>query len=141
MRAFKCIFNGFVIGMFAAVLASKSVWLEMRMNLGYVIFGVWALITAISLFLVYSGTQRNLFNWITTLVILAAALAGSLIALGPARLTRVPASLLREGLSMSGVPLTTWNILLLVVMILSTILIVAYDFKQGSMKTVNGKDS
>ena len=103
--------------MLISVILFQNTWLEMRVNIGWIFFGL-----IILLFLLQVCTKR--------LKKISATLAFSTLSssvsiyymLGLERLKIIPASIIREGIMQNRIPFGTINILLIIITIIGWIL-------------------
>ena len=127
MNLFTVIYNGFVLGLFFSILAFQSEWLEMRMNVGLIIF-----ITIIISIIIYITAivkkkrihKKNLE--IFTLGSLGTSFIIALVILGAKRITTLPASIFREALGITNISFGIINIVVLLIILLGIVPILAY---------------
>ena len=127
MNFFTFIYNGFVLGLFFSVLAFQSEWLEMRMNVGLIIF-----ITIIMSIIIYIAAlvkkkrihKKNLK--IFTLGSLGTSFIITFVILGAKRITTLPASIFREALGITNISFGIINIVVLLIILLGIVPILAY---------------
>lgn len=106
MKTFTLLYNSFLWATALAVALFRITWLEMRVNLGWILFGLWAI-----LFL--CARLRGLRpGRIVTGVSLAGAIGCCMLLLGWERLFAVPALILREGLGINRTPVEMINVAL-----------------------------
>ena len=106
-RVFICFYNALLWGLLLAVLLYQNTWLEMRVNLGWVFFGL-----ALILFALQAGIRplrRACGAWSVATASLIAVCAGCWLLLGPEGLPVVPASIIREGLMRPRLPFRVVN--------------------------------
>lgn len=125
MKYFNSIYNSFLWGMVVAITSFKSEWLEMRVNIGYVFFGVFLTLSVI-LSLISKRKSLNLRGVVTTVNLCACTIYG-IILYGFERLAVVPASILREGLHRNKIPFSTINWVLLIIVVLGFVTIIVFN--------------
>ena len=106
--------------MLISVILFQNTWLEMRVNIGWIFFGL-----IILLFLLQVCTKR-LKKISATLAFSTLSLVISSVSiyymLGLERLKIIPASIIREGIMQNRIPFGTINILLIIITIIGWIL-------------------
>ncbi|MDR0839862.1 MAG: hypothetical protein LBN26_00520 [Christensenellaceae bacterium] len=122
---FKAVYNGFLWALLLAMLCFSNTWLQMRINTGYVCFGLVVLLS-IALHIV-RRKHSKLCNWAFTLCNLAVCAGIALAVFGWRRLQVVPAALLREGLRQPRLPFATINGALLIWLIAGFVGIAVWD--------------
>lgn len=128
MKYLKIMYNTFLWALVFAITCFKSEWLEMRVNVGYILFITFVVLTVIlSICLRKKHLQLNLKFTIINLVI--CFIYGNFI-YGFKRLQVVPASIIREGINMTRVPFSKINMILLIILILGLLLILLSDRKE-----------
>jgi hypothetical protein len=118
-RFLKALYNAFPPAMLIAVGLFRITWLEMRVNIGWIFFGLWALFTLI--LVVWSRFFGKLLSVGGTSANLLVCCAGCAALLGLKRLAVVPASLIREGLTMTRLPFSTVNAVVIAALLLGWI--------------------
>lgn len=121
MRIVKLLYNGFIWGLLAAVLAFQNTWLEMRINIGYIIPLLIALVLISSLL---TGTIKHDFKLIDRLglkfamvnLVLCSIIA--FIVLGFDRLAVVPAAIVREGIKATGISFSIINTCIVAILLI-----------------------
>ena len=112
MKTFALLYNSFLWATAAAVALFRITWLEMRVNMGWILFGLWAI-----LFL--CAHLRGLRpGRVGTAVSLAGAIGCCALLLGWERLFAVPAFILREGLGIDRTPVDAINVVLAGILLL-----------------------
>ena len=128
MKYLKIMYNTFLWALVFAITCFKSEWLEMRINVGYILFITFGVLTVIlSIYLRKKDLQLNFKFTIINLVI--CFIYGNFI-YGFKRLQVVPASIIREGINMTRVPFSKINMILLIILILGLLLILLSDRKE-----------
>ncbi|MGK0467939.1 hypothetical protein [Clostridium sp.] len=118
MKFFTFIYNGFVLGLFFSILAFQSVWLEMRMNVGIIIF--ITIILSIIIYAVVLLKKKRVLEKslkIVTLWSFGISAIVTLLILGTKRITTLPASIFREALGLTNIKFAIINIILLVILL------------------------
>lgn len=129
VRFFNKFYNCALWGMVAAMLSGQNVWIGMRVNLGWIFYGVW-LLTLI----VFGCIRRLHFGWKFTSSNVAACAAVSLIVFGTRKLQTLPAAILREGLGQTHWHLGTVGTGILIFLIVGYALILALNLRRGGSK-------
>ena len=128
MKYLKIMYNTFLWALVFAITCFKSEWLEMRVNVGYILFITFGVLTVIlSIYLRKKGLQLNLKFTIINIVI--CFIYGNFI-YGFKRLQVVPASIIREGINMTRVSFSKINLILLIILVLGLLLILFSDRKE-----------
>lgn len=128
MKYLKIMYNTFLWALVFAITCFKSEWLEMRVNVGYILFITFGVLTVIlSIYLRKKDLQFNLKFTIINIVI--CFIYGNFI-YGFKRLQVVPASIIREGINMTRVPFSKINLILLIILVLGLLLILFSDRKE-----------
>lgn len=129
MKYLKTMYNAFLWALVITITCFKSEWLEMRVNMGYILFVTFIVLTVIlSIYLRKKNLQLNFKFTIINLVI--CFVYGNLI-YGFKRLQVVPASIIREGINMTRLSFSTVNMVLLIISILVLLLILFSDKKSN----------
>lgn len=111
MKFLGMLYNSFLWAMLVSLVCFKSEWLEMRVNVGCILFGLW-LVLALTAALLLRRRKRRL-GPVFTLANLAVCLAVGVFLYGPRRMTVVPAAIIREGLHMTRIPFLFVNLVIL----------------------------
>lgn len=128
MKYLKIMYNTFLWALVFAITCFKSEWLEMRINVGYILFITFGVLTVIlSIYLRKKDLQLNFKFTIINLVV--CFIYGNFIYRFK-RLQVVPASIIREGINMTRVPFSKINMILLIILILGLLLILLSDRKE-----------
>ena len=106
MKTFALLYNSFLWATAAAVALFQITWLEMRVNMGWILFGLWAIL---SLCAHLRGLRPGRSG---TTASLAGAIGCCALLLGWERLFAVPAFILREGLGIDRTPVDAINVVL-----------------------------
>lgn len=119
MKFFILIYNGFIWGLLVAVMATRSLWLDMRISIGMII-------PTIILFTIIVGLiakNRLIITLKFTLVNLILCFVLTFLILGTKRLAVVPASIIRESIKMTSMSFSIVNWVLLISLALGLIVI------------------
>ncbi len=128
MKYLKIMYNAFLWALVFAITCFKSEWLEMRVNIGYILFIAFVVLTVIfSIYLRKKNLQLGFKFTIINIVI--CFIYGNFI-YGFKRLQVVPASIIREGINITRVPFSKINLILLIILILGLLLILFSDRKE-----------
>ena len=106
------LYNAFNLAMFVSVLMSRDEWLEMRVNMGWVFFGL-----AVILFAVQSAVKlfrRLCSTFAVSLLCVAVSFGGMYLVLGAEGLPVIPAAIIREGLMQSRLTFSAINTALII---------------------------
>ncbi len=121
MRYITLLYNSFLWALVISITAFTSEWLEMRVNIGTVLFGIWLLLFIILSFIFRKKTFKNSF--IFTLVNLVICFIYGVILYGIERIGIVPASIIREGLHMTSIKFSSVNIALCTILLVGLVVI------------------
>ncbi|MBN9647397.1 MAG: hypothetical protein E6356_00415 [Terrisporobacter othiniensis] len=128
MKYLKIMYNAFLWALVFAITCFKSEWLEMRVNIGYILFIAFGVLTVI--FSIYLRKKNLQFGFKFTIInIVICFIYGNFI-YGFKRLQVVPASIIREGINITRVPFSKINLILLIILILGLLLILFSDRKE-----------
>jgi len=119
MRYFILIYNGFVWGLLTAIIAFNNQWLEMRINIGYLIPAVMLVV----LIAVLTSKKTVIITGKFTAVNLFLCFILTYGVLGTKRLTVVPAAIIREAIKMTDVKFAAVNLFLVLCLTLGLITI------------------
>ena len=122
MRYFAWIYNGFVWGLLAAIIAFNNQWLEMRVNIGYLIPAVM-LIAMIAVLTVKKQVIITAKFTALNLLLCFLLIYGIL---GTKRLTVVPAAIIRESIKMTDIGFPAINLVLILCLMLGFITILIW---------------
>ncbi|SHJ84001.1 hypothetical protein SAMN02745975_03016 [Geosporobacter subterraneus DSM 17957] len=113
MDTFKLMYNSFLWGLGAAIIAFQIEWLEMRMNIGIII----PVVAVISFFIVSlirrmkkAGKYTHFMNAKFTTVNLIICLIIAVVMLGLNRIQVVPAAIIREALGLTYIKFSVMNL-------------------------------
>ena len=124
MKFFTVLYNTLFWSLLVSFIMFKNTWIEMRINIGTVLFILWILFFIIFYKLYFI---KNIFKFSIINFIIFAIL--SLTILKPKGLIYIPSSIIREGLHLTGIlNLNTINTVL-IIFIISGILLI-YIFKK-----------
>lgn len=124
MKFFTVLYNTLFWSLLVSFIMFKNTWIEMRINIGTVLFILWILFFIIFYKLYFI---KNIFKFSIINFIIFAIL--SLIILKPKGLIYIPSSIIREGLHLTGIlNLNIVNTVLIIFIILGILLI--YIFRK-----------
>lgn len=135
MNGIKVMYNSFLWALMIAITCFKSEWLEMRVNVGYILFGAFIILSIISS--IYCNKKKYKLNTKFTLINLIICFIYSIILYGFKRLQIVPASIIREGINMTRVPFSKINSILVVILIVGISTIFLSDRKEYNKSNEN----
>lgn len=98
MKFFTVLYNTLFWSLLVSFIMFKNTWIEMRINIGTVLFILWILFFIIFYKLYFI---KNIFKFSIINLIIFAIL--SLIILKPKELIYIPSSIIREGLHLTGI--------------------------------------
>lgn len=124
MKFFTVLYNTLFWSLLVSFIMFKNTWIEMRINIGTVMFILWILFFIIFYKLYFI---KNIFKFSIINLIIFAIL--SLIILKPKGLIYIPSSIIREGLHLTGI--LNLNVInaVLIIFIISGILLI-YIFRK-----------
>lgn len=98
MKFFTTLYNSFLWSLLIAFIMFKNVWLEMRINVGSVLFILWILFFIIfyKIYFIKNTFKFSVINLIISIII-------SLIILKPYGISTIPFLIIREGLHLTGI--------------------------------------
>lgn len=124
MKFFTVLYNTLFWSLLVSFIMFKNTWIEMRINIGTVLFILWILFFIIFYKLYFI---KNIFKFSIINLIIFAIL--SLIILKPKGLIYIPSSIIREGLHLTGILNLNAINMVLIIFIISGILLI-YIFKK-----------
>ena len=124
MKFFTVLYNTLFWSLLVSFIMFKNTWIEMRINIGTVLFILWILFFIIFYKLYFI---KNIFKFSIINLIIFAIL--SLIILKPKGLISIPSSIIREGLHLTGILNLNVVNAVLIIFIISGILLI-YIFKK-----------
>ena len=124
MKFFTVLYNTLFWSLLVSFIMFKNTWIEMRINIGTVLFILWILFFIIFYKLYFI---KNIFKFSIINFIIFAIL--SLIILKPKGLIYIPSSIIREGLHLTGILNLNVVNAVLIIFIISGILLI-YIFKK-----------
>lgn len=124
MKFFTVLYNTLFWSLLVSFIMFKNTWIEMRINIGTVLFILWILFFIIFYKLYFI---KNIFKFSIINLIIFAIL--SLIILKPKGLISIPSSIIREGLHLTGILNLNAINTVLIIFIISGILLI-YIFKK-----------
>ena len=110
MKYFSILYNSFLWALAVSITSFKSEWLEMRVNIGLILFALWLLLFVVISLISRKKTINMGFSF--SAINLAICAIFGLILYGPRRLAVVPASIVREGLHMTSFSFSSINLVL-----------------------------
>ncbi|MPM96594.1 hypothetical protein SDC9_143759 [bioreactor metagenome] len=128
MKYLKIMYNAFLWALVFAITCFKSEWLEMRVNIGYILFIAFGVLTVI--LTAYLRKKDLQLNFKFTIINIAICFIYGNFIYGFKRLQVVPASIIREGINMTRVPFSKINMILSIILILGLLLILLSDRKE-----------
>lgn len=132
MKYIKIIYNSFLWAMVIAITCFKNEWLQMRVNMGYILAASFILLVVV-LTLVFRKRVCKM-NTVFTVSNLIVCTVYGMIVYGFQRLQIVPAALIREGIHQTRIPFSTINIVLLLVVVVGVIFIGTIDILRSKKK-------
>lgn len=124
MKFFTVLYNTLFWSLLVSFIMFKNTWIEMRINIGTVLFILWVLFFIIFYKLYFI---KNIFKFSIINLIIFAIL--SLIILKPKGLIYIPSSIIREGLHLTGILNLNAINMVLIIFIISGILLI-YIFRK-----------
>lgn len=124
MKFFTVLYNTLFWSLLVSFIMFKNTWIEMRINIGTVLFILWILFFIIFYKLYFI---KNIFKFSIINFIIFAIL--SLIILKPKGLIYIPSSIIREGLHLTGILNLNAINMVLIIFIISGILLI-YIFRK-----------
>lgn len=124
MKFFTVLYNTLFWSLLVSFIMFKNTWIEMRINIGTVLFILWILFFIIFYKLYFI---KNIFKFSIINLIIFAIL--SLIILKPKGLIYIPSSIIREGLHLTGILNLNAINMVLIIFIISGILLI-YIFRK-----------
>lgn len=110
-----------------AITCFRNMWLQMRINTGYVFIAVWVILTILIYIIMKKGRIGAAFTGIN----LSVCFLYSYILFGWKRLQVVPASLLREGIRQPLLKFTTVNRVMLAFVAAGFVIICIAELRLG----------
>lgn len=124
MKFFTVLYNTLFWSLLVSFIMFKNTWIEMRINIGTVLFILWILFFIIFYKLYFI---KNIFKFSIINLIIFAIL--SLIIFKPKGLIYIPSSIIREGLHLTGILNLNVVNAVLIIFIISGILLI-YIFRK-----------
>lgn len=124
MKFFTVLYNTLFWSLLVSFIMFKNTWLEMRINVGTVLFILWILFFIIfyKIYFIKNVIIFSIINLIISIII-------SLIILKPKGLIYIPSSIIREGLHLTGILNLNVVNAVLIIFIISGILLI-YIFRK-----------
>ena len=114
------IYNAAFFGMTLSMILGKWTWLNMRINMGWIFFGMWLIVAVVFILI-----KKLDCNWKFTLIAVLGNLVVQCILVGISGMAITIASRIREGLMLSTfVPFGTINIIVSILGVLGFVVIV-----------------
>ena len=132
MKYFSAVYNCFSWAMIIAITCFRSMWLQMRVNTGYIFLGGWIFLTAI-LCIIIQKKQRA-FGLIFTAFNLLICTLYAYVLYGWKRMQVVPASIIREGLHQSTLKFAVINRFILILLIVGIVSIFVKEYHDKHIK-------
>lgn len=131
MKNFPILYNTFLWALVVAITSFKSEWLEMRINIGVILFATWFV-----LYMVVLLSQKKIgrIGFAFSAINFVVCLSYGLLLYGVERLGVVPASIIREGLHVTKVSFLSINIMLCVFFLGGIIILFAEKFRKSKEK-------
>ncbi len=118
MQLFIFLFNSFIWGLTAAIIAFQNEWLEMRVNIGFIIPVVMIISTVIYYILLQKKRIKRPLKKKFSLISFFVCMVLVTAILGFERIFIVPAAIIREAINMTSISFSTINIFILLVVAL-----------------------
>lgn len=113
------IYNAAFVGMTLSIILGRWAWLNMRINMGWIFFGMWLIVA-----IVFCCVKKLNCGWRFTIVCVGANLILQVLMIGMKGMGRTIASRIREGLMMSSfVSFETINIAVTILAVLGLVLV------------------
>ncbi|MEN6327738.1 MAG: hypothetical protein ABFD18_16235 [Syntrophomonas sp.] len=125
MRIFSLLYNGFIWGLLAAIIAFQNEWLEMRISIGLIIPIVMLLVIVAGLI---SQKLSGISAGTTSINLLASLLIAFLI-LGGKRLAVVPAAMIRELIRRPDIGFSSVNLALILCLAVGLVVIGSWELR------------
>ncbi|MBU3189557.1 hypothetical protein K9O30_07635 [Clostridium bowmanii] len=125
MKYFNIVYNSFLWALVIAITSFKSEWLEMRVNIGYIFFASFILLSVI--LSAISRRKQLILSGVSSTANLFVCTIYAMILYGFQRLKVVPASIIREGIHINKIPFSVINGALLIIIILGLVLITMFN--------------
>lgn len=124
MKFFTVLYNTLFWSLLVSFIMFKNTWIEMRINIGTVLFILWILFFIIfyKIYFIKNVIIFSIINLIISIII-------SLIILKPKGLIYIPSSIIREGLHLTGILNLNAINMVLIIFIISGILLI-YIFRK-----------
>lgn len=126
MKYLSAVYNCFPWAMTIAITCFRSMWLQMRVNTGYIFLGGWLFLTA-TLCIIFRKKQRA-FGLIFTAFNLLICTLYAYVLYGWKRMQVVPASIIREGLHQSTLKFAVINRFILILLVVGIVLIFVKEY-------------
>ena len=127
MKYITIIYNSFLCALTIATICFKNEWLQMRVNMGLIFFGLWIVLSVAGAIF---SKRKDFWNWKSTTANLIICTLIGILLFGFARMKVVPAALIREGLNQTKIPFHQINVVLLVITVAGYFSILIADLKK-----------
>lgn len=130
MSIFYSLFNSFIYAMFISVFLFKCMWLQMRVNVGFIFLVLFAILFLLFLFVIgrkKSSLGKFLFS-ILSMIIMGVVLY---LTIGIERLKVIPAAIIRTGIRNTSLPFDIINRgILIYIAVLVILMLINVDFSK-----------
>ena len=117
---FSCLYNSVMWSMLISVCLFQNTWLEMRVNLGWIFFGLTVLLSLLQIFV--KSIRKICGTFTASTLSLIVSCLGLWLILGTERLKIIPASIIREGIMQNRLSFSTINTVLIAIAVIGWIL-------------------
>ena len=128
IHVFNKFYNTALWGMTISMLLGMWAWLAMRINMGWIFYGLWLV-----LFIIFVFIRKLAFGWKFTCVNMAVCAAINLVVFGVDKLKILPAARVREGIMMYTLNLGLVNTFIMAFLVIGFALVLFFGLK-GSKK-------
>ena len=118
MKYFTSLYNSFLISLLISLILFTSEWIEMRVNIGLLFFGIWIITFTI---LCVVSRKIDKIGFVFSISNLIICFLVSFILYGIKRLAIVPASIIREGLHITSISFASINIVISIFLVVGLI--------------------
>ena len=125
---FNKFYNTALWGMTISMLLGMWAWLAMRINMGWICYGLWLV-----LFIIFGFIRKRACGWKFTCVNMAVCAAINLVVFGVDKLKILPAARVREGIMMYTLNLGLVNTFIMAFLVIGFALVLFFGLK-GSKK-------
>ena len=128
IHVFNKFYNTALWGMTISMLLGMWAWLAMRINMGWIFYGLWLV-----LFIIFVFIRKLACGWKFTCVNMAVCAAINLVVFGVDKLKILPAARVREGIMMYTLNLGLVNTFIMAFLVIGFALVLFFGLK-GSKK-------